>query len=68
MQDDSGGFEDYEVHPASSGDSDDTDEEEMVEVCEGQNTLYFHSRDGMGNELKLVDEFLAKFLVRARTK
>lgn len=45
--DDMAGVDEYEVQTNSSDDSEDTDEEEMVEVCDGNTTLYFHSRDGM---------------------
>ena len=66
FQEDSDGCDDFEVRQASSGDSDDTDEEEMVEVVEGSNTLYFHNKDGMGKFLFKHNYGLVQFFDRRK--
>lgn len=42
------GFGDDFDGGAQSGDSEESGEEEMVEVSDGNQTLYFQSKDGMG--------------------
>ena len=46
-------YDEYDAG-AGSGDSEESGEEEMVEVSDGNQTLYFQSKDGMGEQLKIL--------------